>query len=139
VKDSAEPLVIITTNEERSLPDAFLRRCFVLHLDLPDDPTGLDTTSIRRALIARSEAHFPGCRPAIRERAADLIAERRLAMRRDRMPAPGVAEYIDLVDAVLAQRGDTDQGLALLDEIKPYVLHKHAPPPHALPPQARKA
>jgi MoxR-like ATPase len=131
MKDGAEPLVIITTNEERSLPDAFLRRCFVLHLDLPDDPDGLDTTNVRRALIARGEAHFPDCRPAIRERAAELIAERRLEMRRDRMPAPGVAEYIDLVDAVLAQRGDTDQALALLDEIKPYVLHKHPPPPQA--------
>jgi hypothetical protein len=50
-------------------------------------------------------------------------------MRRERMPAPGVAEYIDLVDAVLAQRDDTDQALALLDQIAPYVLHKHAPPP----------
>lgn len=127
--EGAEPLVIITTNEERSLPDAFLRRCFVLHLDLPDDPDGLDTTSVRTALIARGEAHFPVCRPAIRERAAELIAERRREMRRERMPAPGVAEYIDLVDAVLAQRGDTDQALALLEQIAPYVLHKHAPPP----------
>src|SRR5262249_42713368 len=129
MKEGAEPLMIITTNEERSLPDAFLRRCFVLHLDLPDDPDGLDTTNVRRALIARGEAHFPDWRQAIRERAAELIAERRLEMRRDRMPAPGVAEYIDLVDAVLAQRGDTEQALALLDRIKPYVLHKHAPPP----------
>jgi len=129
MQDGAEPLVIITTNEERSLPDAFLRRCFVLHLDLPDDPAGLDTTNVRRALIARGEAHFPSCRPAIRERAAELIAERRRDMRRDRMPAPGVAEYVDLVDAVLAQRGDTDQALALLDAIAPYVLHKHAASP----------
>jgi MoxR-like ATPase len=131
MKDGAAPLVIITTNEERSLPDAFLRRCFVLHLDLPDDPHGLDTTRVRGALITRGEAHFPDCRPAIRERAAELIAVRRLEMRRDRMPGPGVAEYIDLVDAVLSQRGDTDQALALLDEIKPYVLHKHAPPPRS--------
>ncbi len=129
MKDDAEPLVVITTNEERSLPDAFLRRCFVLHLDLPDDPDGVDTTGVVGALIARGEAHFPDCRPAIRERAAELIARRRLEMRRDRMPAPGVAEYIDLVDAVLSQRGDTDQALALLDDLKPYVLHKHAPPP----------
>lgn len=129
MKRGAAPLVIITTNEERSLPDAFLRRCFVLHLELPDDPEGVDTIDVRRALLARGEAHFPGCRPAIRERAAEMIAERRLEMRRDRLPAPGVAEYIDLVDAVLAQRGDTDHALALLDEIKPYVLHKHAPPP----------
>ncbi|MEO1086395.1 MAG: MoxR family ATPase, partial [Acidobacteriota bacterium] len=29
------PLVLVTTNEERSLPDAFLRRCLVLHMKLP--------------------------------------------------------------------------------------------------------
>jgi MoxR-like ATPase len=34
------PLVIITTNEERALPDAFVRRCLVLHLRLPSDPSG---------------------------------------------------------------------------------------------------
>src|SRR4030095_7052907 len=61
--EGAEPLVIITTNEERSLPDAFLRRCFVLHLELPDDPDGVDTAHVRKALITRGEAHFPGCRP----------------------------------------------------------------------------
>lgn len=127
MSEGAEPLVIITTNEERSLPDAFLRRCFVLHLGLPDDPDGRDTPNVRKALIARGEAHFPDCRPAIRERAAELIAERRKEMRRDRMAAPGVAEYIDLVDAVLAQRGDTDHALALLEQIAPYVLHKHEP------------
>lgn len=30
------PLVIVTTNDERSLPDAFLRRCCYLHIDFPD-------------------------------------------------------------------------------------------------------
>jgi MoxR-like ATPase len=32
MRAGVRPLVVITTNEERSLPDAFLRRCFVLHL-----------------------------------------------------------------------------------------------------------
>ncbi len=31
------PLVVVTTNEERVLPAPFVRRCFVLHLELPDD------------------------------------------------------------------------------------------------------
>lgn len=30
------PLLIITTNDERSLPDAFLRRCLVFNMTLPD-------------------------------------------------------------------------------------------------------
>ena len=35
--DRVTPLVIVTTNEERALPDAFLRRCLVLHLKLPTE------------------------------------------------------------------------------------------------------
>jgi MoxR-like ATPase len=47
------PLVVITTNEERALPDAFVRRCLVLHLRLPSDPKRL-----AERLIARGRAHF---------------------------------------------------------------------------------
>jgi MoxR-like ATPase len=123
----ARPLVIITTNEERSLPDAFLRRCFVLHLGLPDDQ-GED--AVAAALLARGVAHFPTYRGEILARAAALIASRRSAMRTERLPAPGVAEYIDLIDAVLAQRpdGDAAAAIALLAEIAMFVLDKHAPP-----------
>src|SRR5262249_39794880 len=53
------PLVIITTNEERALPDAFLRRCLVLRLGLPDDEDKLQAE-----LQSRGKAHFEGCDPA---------------------------------------------------------------------------
>lgn len=33
------PIVVITSNSERNLPDAFLRRCCFHHLELPDDKT----------------------------------------------------------------------------------------------------
>ncbi|HEX3480590.1 MAG TPA: MoxR family ATPase [Kofleriaceae bacterium] len=125
----ARPLVVITTNEERSLPDAFLRRCFVLHLGLPDDE---GDAAVREALRARGAAHFPGCEPAILAQAAALIASRRSTIRRERLPAPGVAEYIDLVDAVLAQRGDGVSPSALLAEIAMFVVEKHAPSPPAI-------
>ena len=128
MKASAPPLVVVTTNEERALPDAFLRRCFVLHLGLPDDPRDLTSSAVRQDLVARGQAHFPTCRPAVLARAAELIATRRAAMRKDRLSAPGVAEYIDLVDAVLRQRSDGAAALALLDDLAPYVLHKHTPP-----------
>ena len=36
----AFPLVVITTNEERALPAAFVRRCLILHLKPPTDPGG---------------------------------------------------------------------------------------------------
>jgi MoxR-like ATPase len=117
------PLVIITTNEERALPDAFLRRCFVLRLGLPDDEG-----QVQEALLACGRAHFDGRDPAILailERAAKLIAIRRSELRPEHIPAPGVAEYIDLVDAVLGQRSDGMDAIALLDEIGEFVLHKH--------------
>jgi MoxR-like ATPase len=119
-----QPLVIVTTNEERSLPDAFLRRCFVLHLGLPDDA---GDAAVREALRTRGAAHFPGCEPEILAHAAELIVSRRSSLRTERQPAPGVAEYIDLIDAVLAQRADGVDPIALLTEIAMFVLHKHAP------------
>jgi MoxR-like ATPase len=48
------PLVIITTNEERRLPDAFVRRCMVLHLQLP-----ASRDKLLHMLIERGRAHFP--------------------------------------------------------------------------------
>ena len=48
------PLVVITTNEERILPNAFVRRCLVLDLKLPDDDDRLIAH-----LVARAVAHFP--------------------------------------------------------------------------------
>jgi MoxR-like ATPase len=123
MKAGARPLVIITTNEERSLPDAFLRRCFVLHLGLPEEEA-----AVQEALLKRGEAHFPGCGREILAHAAALIAGRRSIMRRERLPPPGVAEYIDLIDAVLGQLGDGVGARALLEEIAMFVLDKHAPP-----------
>ena len=42
------PLVVITINEERELPAAFLRRCMVLRLQLPTDPAERTDCLVRR-------------------------------------------------------------------------------------------
>ena len=47
------PLVVITTNEERTLPHAFVRRCWVRNLALPTHPAALYDYVMRRA-----RAHF---------------------------------------------------------------------------------
>ena len=44
------PVVIITSNNEKELPDAFLRRCFFHYIKFPDPET-------MRAIV---EVHFPG-------------------------------------------------------------------------------
>ena len=42
------PLVVITTNEDRQLPAAFVRRCLVLNLELPDNEAALVDFLIER-------------------------------------------------------------------------------------------
>jgi MoxR-like ATPase len=49
IKAKRRPLVIITSNNEKELPDAFLRRCFFHYIKFPDPDT-------MRAII---EVHFP--------------------------------------------------------------------------------
>ncbi len=49
------PVVIITSNNEKELPDAFLRRCFFHYIRFPD----IDTL---RAIVA---VHFPGIRESL--------------------------------------------------------------------------
>jgi MoxR-like ATPase len=121
------PLVIITTNEERVLPAPFVRRCFVLHLGLPDDPGKLVDLLIERATV-----HFPTAdkaREGLFGKAARLIAEERgIARERFVKPLPGQAEYLDLLRAVL-ELGESDGDPAeLLDSIAHYVLRKQESP-----------
>lgn len=108
------PLVIITTNEERILPDAFVRRCLVLHLELPEDGDDL-----KNLLIERGKQHFPKIDEDILNRAADLLVEDR---RNSARPRPGQAEYFDLVRAVVELNSETD----LLGNVSEFVLKKQS-------------
>lgn len=49
------PIVIITTNDERALPDAFLRRCCFLHIKFPDRPREghEDSDSVLREIVRK--------------------------------------------------------------------------------------
>jgi MoxR-like ATPase len=130
------PLVVVTTNEERALPDAFIRRCLVLHLALPREPEAL----VAR-LIERGRTHFgdvdgrPQVLPEVLATAANLLADDRAeALRRQWRPLPGQAEYLDLVRAVVVQaRGDLDRQAALIGQVANFVLRKHADAVRAAP------
>ncbi len=50
IKADIRPVVIITSNNEKELPDAFLRRCFFHFIKFPDDETMMHIV----------ETHFPG-------------------------------------------------------------------------------
>ena len=115
------PLVIITTNEERALPDAFIRRCLVLHLRLPDRDDGLIDH-----LVKRAEAHFDAAAPDLLRKAAELLVQDRRKAEQERwLPLPGQAEYLDLVRAVLDLGSDPKQQQDLLTQVSRYVLKKH--------------
>lgn len=123
------PLVVITTNEDRVLPNAFIRRCLVLHLELPAEDAAL-----RDFLVARGEAHERELDRAFLTEAADrLIAERNAAKAKHVRPLPGQAEYLDLIRAV-ASICDADKRKKLkpgdvLARIKDFVLMKNVGAP----------
>jgi len=120
---SPRPLVILTTNEERVLPDAFVRRCLVRHIELP--PLPQEQPRFVALLKARGKANIEGCDEAILTKAADMIVRARLDPKRDGLCPPGVAEFIDLVRAVTNLEPDVTKQLPLLDEIESLATRKH--------------
>jgi MoxR-like ATPase len=124
VRSTGRPvLVIITTNEERALPDAFLRRCLVIRLDLPKDETKLI-----EFLMHRGEAHFlQATEEVLRKTAEMLLKDRQAAIAAQIRPRPGQAEYLDLLRIVLNLEPDKPKRqLEMLDEVGGYALKKQA-------------
>jgi MoxR-like ATPase len=120
-KDTTPPLVVITTNEERELPPAFVRRCMVLHLKLPSDPGELIAL-----LMRRGEEHFAAASPErVRRKVAEQLVEDRGRAADLGHPLPGQAEYLDILRALYKARGsDVDAQLALFKRIADYALDK---------------
>src|SRR5271154_5628220 len=63
VRAALRPIVVITSNNEKELPDAFLRRCFFHYIRFPDSET-------MRAIV---EAHYPGIKPRLIEEALRMF------------------------------------------------------------------
>lgn len=119
-------LVIITSNEERALPDAFIRRCMCLHMELPEDPQNSDV--LIQHLVDRGTAHFKEKidGDVYREAAKQLVKERNTAHDNQIRPLPGQAEYLDLLRALAnhpTAKTKADH-LAHLDRIKGFALQK---------------
>ena len=116
VTADAPPLVFITTNQERDLPSAFLRRCVLLHLPDPEGSRILD--------IAVS--HFGDRVP--REQLSEML-EAYEEVRKRRAPSshqPNLAEYLDAVAAAAALGVGAESG-AVWDQLIEFALRK-APP-----------
>jgi MoxR-like ATPase len=67
VKAERRPIVIITSNNEKELPDAFLRRCFFHYIKFPD----VDTM---QAIV---DVHFPGIKKRLVSEALTIFFELR--------------------------------------------------------------
>jgi MoxR-like ATPase len=124
------PLIVVTTNEERELPAAFVRRCVVLNLNPPGDDTGL-----LKWLLDRADAHqrLKLVDPALRRLAARQVMSDRVAASKAGYPKVGLAEFIDLLNAVdelTRDEPDDDKRarrqLDWLKQLNAYVLVKNA-------------
>ena len=63
IKATQRPIVIITSNNEKELPDAFLRRCFFHYIRFPDPET-------MREIV---EVHFPGLKKRLVNEALNIF------------------------------------------------------------------
>lgn len=88
VKTKQRPIVIITSNAEKELPDAFLRRCIFHYIDFPD----------RELMEEIVRVHFPNVDDALLKNAMDVFYDIRGI--RDIRKKPSTSELIDWVNAL---------------------------------------
>ena len=112
VRARKRPLVIITSNNEKELPDAFLRRCFFHYIKFPDKPTMEAIVFRLRAL--RSAASKPHEGTPIRV----LVVEDDRATRRMITLIARKA----LPDAQVTEAATADEALAQLRRDTPDVI-----------------
>ncbi|WP_418024144.1 AAA family ATPase [Paracoccus sp. TD-10] len=85
------PVVIITSNNEKELPDAFLRRCFFHYIRFPDAET------LKRIV----EVHYPGLKPRLLDEALTQFLELREVQGLKKKPS--TSELLDWLKLILAE------------------------------------
>ena len=103
------PIVVITSNNEKDLPDAFLRRCFFHYIKFPD----------RDTMQAIVDVHFPGIQKMLVSRALDIFYEVRDVPGLKKKPS--TSELIDWLKL-------------LLNEDMPLEVLQNRDPAKAIPP-----
>jgi MoxR-like ATPase len=133
------PLIVITTNEERELPAAFVRRCVVLNLAPPEGDEAFVKWLQERAKVHTSLAELDT--EVLTEAARQVLADRRAAAEAG-FPKVGLAEYLDLLTALneLTQAEHPDQRAAKqrnwLQRLSAYALVKNAGQSQSRPAQS---
>ncbi len=103
VKAERRPIVVITSNNEKELPDAFLRRCFFHYIRFPD------TETMQRIV----DSHFPSLKPRLIEEALrQFFAVRETPGLKKK---PTTSELLDWIKLLVAE------------DISPEVLRERDP------------
>src|SRR6187397_2670556 len=91
VRARHRPIIFITSNNEKELPDAFLRRCFFHYIRFPDKET-------MQAIV---DVHYPGIKKRLLQAAMEVFFEIR------EMPGlkkkPSTSELLDWLKLLLAE------------------------------------
>ncbi len=109
VKAIQRPIIIITSNNEKELPDAFLRRCFFHFIKFPD----------RNTMQAIIDVHYPDIKQQLVSDAMDIFFELRNVPGLKKKPS--TSELIDWLKLLMA------------DDIPEQILKDHDPR-NAIPP-----
>jgi MoxR-like ATPase len=109
VKAVHRPIIIITSNNEKELPDAFLRRCFFHFIKFPD----------RETMQAIIDVHYPSIKQHLVSDALDIFFELRNIPGLKKKPS--TSELIDWLKLLMA------------DDIPEQILKEHDPR-KAIPP-----
>ena len=88
VKAKVRPIVIITSNAEKELPDAFLRRCIFHYIAFPDAP-------MMERII---KAHYPGLEETLIGGVLDAFY--RIRELKGLQKKPGTSEILDWIQAL---------------------------------------
>jgi MoxR-like ATPase len=91
IKAKHRPLIIITSNNEKELPDAFLRRCFFHYIKFPDKAT------MQRIV----EVHFPVLKHELLKEALEVFFDLREVPGLKKKPS--TSELIDWLKLLLAE------------------------------------
>ena len=103
IRAATRPIVIITSNNEKALPDAFLRRCFFHYISFPDEAT-------MRAIV---DVHFPGLKGRLLNEALTLFFEVRDVPGLKKKPS--TSELLDWIKLLVSE------------DIDPQVLRERDP------------
>ncbi|MEO0371159.1 MAG: MoxR family ATPase [Pseudomonadota bacterium] len=91
VRAQVRPIVIITSNNEKELPDAFLRRCFFHYIRFPDPET-------MKKIV---EVHHPGIKEALLTTALTQFYE--IREQSGLKKKPSTSEVLDWLKLILAE------------------------------------